>query len=80
MDNHAINTKIRLGELLVGMLANDPDPRAPKVAEILQGQIAELRAQLADCEPVAEEKQGDSGKPPAQVVGLSALRLKARRL
>ena len=84
-----IKARILLGDLLIGMLAKDPDPKAPEVARILGEQRAELAARLETMGPAVGEQTdlsgpqtdptGQGGQPPAVVVGLKTLVVEAKR-
>ena len=75
-----IRNKIAIGEILIEMLEQDPDPRAPEVREVLQAQVAELRATLeAEEEGAALEAEEEGASHPLdQVVGLKSLTLSAK--
>jgi hypothetical protein len=84
-----IERKLQIGYLLIQMLAKDPDPRAPEVAGILEGQVEELRKRLegmgpnpGHSSPAIDSGEGEGAKygPEDVVVGLKRLSVKAKRL
>ena len=88
MNNTEALTRIALINHLVGQLrtemkGSNPDPRNPAVIEKLLEQRATLvdvleKNKTEQAKPVVAKPSSD-GKPPAQVVGLKALKLNIRR-
>lgn len=71
--------KVVLGEALIAMLKEDGSEKALAAAEVLQGQVDELKARIeAEGSLVEGLGEAEDGKPPAQVVGLKTLTMDAR--
>ena len=71
-----MRAKVVLGSMLIEMLVQEDDPRAPVAIEVLQDQQRKLNEILVS--KIAEER---TGPPPSPVVvGLSSIELGAKAL
>lgn len=70
LTDQQLKTKAWLGDVLIKMLAGDPDPRTPETVARLGIQRAEIQAEI-------EQRAAEAG-PVDQIVGMQAIKLCAR--